>query len=202
MDDPSYPWPYRTPGIPDTAFERIPGIPLSPREVRVLILSQLRLATDNILWDIGAGTGTITVEAGLLCSEGKVLAVERDEDVVELIQRNCRKFGVSNVQVIQGTAPACFDQLPSSPDRICLEGGQPLQTILERSWQVLRPSGRLVATATSLESLYALSAAFASVRARHVEVIQSVVNRLEHRGRGQSFVALDPVFVLSGEKLD
>lgn len=198
----SYPWPYRTPGIPDGAFDQIPGIPLSPREVRVLILSQLRLGPQDCLWDIGAGTGTIAVEAGLLCPEGQVLAVERDEEVVGLIHRNCAKFGVTTVRTVQGTAPDCLEHLHTPPDRICLEGGFPLQPILERSWEFLRSGGRLVATATSLDQLYTLSAALASVRARQVEVIQSAVNRMESRGKHQKFVALDPIFVLSGEKLD
>ncbi|MDY7012244.1 MAG: precorrin-6B methylase, partial [Cyanobacteriota bacterium] len=55
-------WNYATPGIPDTLFERLPGIPLSKREVRVLLLSSLRMERDSVLWDIGAGTGTIPVE--------------------------------------------------------------------------------------------------------------------------------------------
>ena len=200
--DSTYPWPFRTPGIPDSAFERIPGIPLSPREVRVLILSQLRLGPQDCLWDIGAGTGTIAVEAGLLCPEGQVLAVERDEEVVELIHRNCNKFGVTTVQTIQGTAPDCLEHLEIPPDRICVEGGFPLQPILEQSWTYLCSGGRLVATATSLDQLYALSAALANVRARQVEVIQSAVNRVESRGKQQKFISLDPIFVLSGEKLD
>lgn len=198
----SYAWPFRTPGIPDSAFERIPGIPLSPREVRVLILSQLRLGPKDCLWDIGAGTGTIPVEAGLLCPEGRVLAVERDEEVVELIHRNCTKFGVTTVQTVQGTAPECLGRLDSPPDRICVEGGFPLQPILEASWTYLQTGGRLVATATSLDQLYDLSAALATVRARQVEVIQSAVNRVESRGKQQKFISLDPIFVLSGEKLD
>lgn len=198
----TYAWPFRTPGIPDSAFERIPGIPLSPREVRVLILSQLRLRPEDCLWDIGAGTGTIAVEAGLLCPEGQVLAVERDEEVVELIHRNCTKFGVTTVQTVQGTAPECLEYLEIPPDRICLEGGFLLKPILEESWAYLQPGGRLVATATSLDQLYGLSAALALVRARQVEVIQSAVNRLESRGKHQQFVSLDPIFVLSGEKVD
>ncbi|MEN9519756.1 MAG: hypothetical protein RLZZ381_2344, partial [Cyanobacteriota bacterium] len=93
-------WPYKTPGIPDRLFERLPGIPLSKREVRVLILSSLRMKPDSVLWDIGAGTGTIPVEIGLLCPEGKIVAIERDEEVAKLIKRNCDRFGVNNVEVI------------------------------------------------------------------------------------------------------
>lgn len=195
-------WPYRTPGIPDAAFDRIPGIPLSPKEVRVLILSQLQLKADSCLWDIGAGTGTITVEAALLAPQGQVIAVERDEEVVDLIRRNCRKFGAAHVTAWQGTAPDCLGELDPRPDRICLEGGSSLQALVAESWQYLQPGGRLVGITASLEGLYALSTGMADVRARRVEVIQSAVNRLEQRGRGQVFVALDPVFVISGEKLD
>lgn len=195
-----FPWPYRTPGIPDSAFERIPGIPMSPREVRVLVLSQLRLGENHCLWDIGAGTGTIAIEAAVLCPKAQVIAVERDAEVVSLIEGNCEKFGLSNIQVIQGIAPDCLQQLSPPPDRICIEGGHPLQEILESCWQYLSPEGRIVATTHSLDGLYGLSAGLAAVRAHHVEVIQSAVNRLEHRGRAQMLVALDPTFVLSGEK--
>lgn len=193
-------WPYRTPGIPDSAFERIPGIPMSPREVRVLVLSQLRLGEDHCLWDIGAGTGTIAIEAAILCPRARVIAIERDAEVVSLIESNCEKFGLNNVQVIQGTAPDCLHQLSPPPDRICIEGGHPLREILEASWNHLKPNGRIVATTNSLEGLYGLSAGLAAVRAHHVEVIQSAVNRLEHRGRSQLLLPLDPTFVLSGEK--
>ncbi|MFS8906770.1 precorrin-6Y C5,15-methyltransferase subunit CbiT [Synechococcus sp. O70.2] len=195
-----FPWPYRTPGIPDSAFERIPGIPMSPREVRVLVLSQLRLGEDHCLWDIGAGTGTIAIEAAILCPRACVIAIERDAEVVSLIESNCQKFGLSNVQVIQGTAPECLHQLSPPPDRLCIEGGHPLRQILEAAWHYLKPNGRVVATTNSLEDLYGLSVGLAAVGAHQVEVIQAAVNRLESRGRTQLLLALDPTFVLSGEK--
>jgi precorrin-6B methylase 2 len=66
----------------------------------------------------------------------------------------------------------------------------------------LPPSGRVVATAANLESLYAISQSFSQLRARNIEVVQSAVNRLETRGFSQTFVAADPIFILSGEKLD
>lgn len=67
---PSQIWPYITSGIPDELFERLPGIPLTKRETRLLLIAQLRLQADSVLWDIGAGTGTIPVEVGLLCPQG------------------------------------------------------------------------------------------------------------------------------------
>ncbi|QKQ72344.1 precorrin-6Y C5,15-methyltransferase subunit CbiT [Nostoc sp. TCL240-02] len=199
---PSQLWPYITPGIPDELFEHLPGIPLSQREVRLLLIAQLRLTSDSVLWDIGAGTGTIPVEVGLLCPKGQIIAIERDEEVANLIKRNCDRFDVKNVEVIEGSAPECLHDLKVAPHRVCIEGGRPIQDILQAAWHYLPPSGRVVATAVNLESLYAISQSFSLLRARNIEVVQSAVNRLETRGFSQTFTAVDPIFILSGEKLD
>ncbi|MEH2037489.1 precorrin-6Y C5,15-methyltransferase subunit CbiT [Nostoc sp.] len=199
---PSQLWPYITPGIPDDLFEHLPGIPLSQREVRLLLISQLRLKSDSVLWDIGAGTGTIPVEVGLLCPGGQIIAIERDEEVANLIKRNCDRFDVKNVEVVEGSAPECLHNLKITPHRVCIEGGRPIQEILQAAWHYLPPSGRVVATAANLESLYAISQSFSLLRARNIEVVQSAVNRLETRGFSQTFTAVDPIFILSGEKLD
>lgn len=195
-------WSYVTPGIPDDLFENLPGIPMSQRESRLLLLSHLRLKHSSILWDIGAGTGTIPVEAGLLCPNGRIVAVERDEEVANLIRRNCDRFSVKNVEVVEGSAPDCLKDLPQPPDRVCIEGGRPIKAILQEAWQHLQLQGRMVVTATNLENLYQISESFAELQARNIEVVQSAVNRLETRGTNQIFAAGDPIFVLSGEKLE
>ncbi|KKJ01180.1 precorrin-6Y C5,15-methyltransferase subunit CbiT [Prochlorothrix hollandica] len=194
-------WPHTTPGIVDQLFERLPGIPMSKREVRVLMLSQLRLCCDSVLWDIGAGTGTIPVEVGLLCPQGQVIAVERDGEVVKLIHRNCDRFGVTNVSVIEGNAPDCLSSLTTTPTHVIVEGGRPIKTILQATWERLGNQGRILATTNTLEGLYTISESFAELQVRHVEVVQTSVNRLEKRGNHQTFAALDPTFILSGEKL-
>ena len=200
---PSQIWPYITPGIPDELFERLPGIPLSKREIRLLLIAHLRLLPDStILWDIGAGTGTIPVELGLLCPQGRIIAVERDEEVANLIRRNCDRFEVHNVEVIEASAPECLKDLPQPPHRVCIEGGRPIKAILKEVWRYLLPQGRVVATAANLESLYAISQGLAELQARNIEVVQSAVNRLETRGTQQTFAAVNPIFILSGEKLD
>lgn len=194
-------WAYSSPGIPDRLFERLPGIPLTKREIRVLLISHLRLKPESVLWDIGAGTGTIAVEAGLLCPQGQIVAIERDEDVADLIRRNCDRFGVQNVEVIKGSAPDCLKEL-AAPDCVCIGGGRPIKAILQAVYDRLQPQGRIVATAANLESLYAISEGLSSLQMRNIEVIQSAVNRLEMRGTHQVFAALDPIFVLSGEKME
>ncbi len=194
-------WKYVTPGIPDQMFETLPGIPLTKKEVRLLLISALRMEANSVLWDIGAGTGTIPVEIGLLCPNSNIIAVERDEEVLRLIKQNCDNFGVKNVTILEGNAPECLAEILLKPNRICLEGGKAIKGILEIIWQYLQPEGRVVVTANNLESLYKISESFAQLQARNIEVVQSGVNRLETIGIQQTFVAMDPIFILSGEKL-
>ena len=194
-------WQYKTPGIPDELFERLPGIPLSKKEVRLLILSALRLTENSVVWDIGAGTGTITIEIALLCPQAKVTAIERDNEVASLIRRNCQLFQVENVEVFEGIAPDCLTEIKQPPDRICVEGGKLVKDILIKVWDYLPIEGRVVATANNLESLYQISEALAQLQARNVEVVQSSINRLETRGINQVFAAIAPIFILSGEKI-
>ncbi len=193
-------WPYATPGIPDHLFEQLPGIPMSQREVRLVLLSALQLSPQAVLWDIGAGTGTITVEAALLCPHGSIVAVERDEEVAALINNNCQRFGVTNVKVVVGNAPECFDGLPHIPNSILIEGGRDLKPLLAHAWEKLALHGRLVATAGNFQSLYAISESFADLHVRNIEVVQTGGSRLETRGSHQVLKPVVPTFILSGEK--
>jgi cobalt-precorrin-6B (C15)-methyltransferase len=195
-------WKYVSPGIPDQLFERLPGIPMSQREIRLLLISALRLEADSVVWDIGAGTGTIPVEIGLICPQGQIIAVERDEEVASLIRLNCDRFEVKNVQVVVGNAPECLKQIATLPQRVCIEGGSAIKSILDQVWEYLPLTGRIVVTAASLEALAEVSASFTQLQARNVEVVQSAVNRLETRGNSRRLVAVDPLFILSAEKLD
>jgi cobalt-precorrin-6B (C15)-methyltransferase len=195
-------WKYVSPGIPDELFERLPGIPMSQREIRLLLISALRLESNSVVWDIGAGTGTIPVEIGLLCPQGQIIAIERDEEVANLIQLNCDRFEVSNVQIVTGSAPECLSQIKILPHRVCIEGGRSLKPILQQVWEYLPLSGRIVVTAASLEALYEVSESFTQLHARNVDVVQAAVNRLETRGNTRRLAAVDPMFILSAEKLD
>lgn len=195
-------WKYVSPGIPDELFERLPGIPMSQREIRLLLISALRLEPNSVVWDIGAGTGTIPVEIGLLCPQGQIIAIERDEEVANLIQLNCDRFGVSNVQIVTGSAPECLKQISTLPQRACIEGSKGIKPILQQVWEYLPSTGRIVVTAASLDALYEVSESFTQLHARNVEVVQAAVNRLETRGNSRRLTAVDPLFILSAEKLD
>ena len=193
-------WPYATPGIPDRLFEQLPGIPMSQREVRLVLLSALRLGPKAVLWDIGAGTGTIAIEAALLCPQGSIVAVERDGDVAALIKSNCQRFGVTNVDVVVGNAPDCFDSLSHVPDSILVGGGRDLKPLLTGAWQKLALHGQLVVTARNVQSLYAISERFAELQVRNIEVVQTGGRRLETLGSNQVLKPITPTFILSGEK--
>ena len=194
-------WPYATPGIPDGLFQQLPGIPLTKRDVRLLVIGTLRLKPDDQLWDIGAGTGTISIEAALLCPQGHITAVERDTEVAGLIKTNCDRFSVNNVNVISGSAPECLNHIPGQPDCILIEGA-PLQATLETAWKKLTTGGRIVVTANNLATLYTASETFAQLHMRNIEVTQPLVNRLETRGNRQVFKSVDPIFIISGDKLE
>ena len=194
-------WPYATPGIPDKLFRQLPGIPLTKREVRLLVMGYLKLRPDAHLWDIGAGTGTVAIEAALLCPNGRVTAVERDEEVARLIQTNCDRFEVTNIEVISGSAPECLSAIQGQPDCILIEGA-PLQTTLQTAWENLKTNGRIVVTANNLEALYTASETLSNLRMRNIEVAQPTINRLEARGNRQIFAAVDPIFIISGDKLE
>lgn len=194
-------WPYVTPGIPDKLFQQLPGIPLTKREVRLLVIGVLRLKPNAHLWDIGAGTGTISVEAALLCPNGTITAVERDEEVANLIKTNCDRFSVTNVNVISGNAPECLNHIKGTPSCILIEGA-PLQDTLETAWNKLIQGGRIVVTANNLETLYTASETFSKLHLRNIEVAQPAVNRLETRGNRQVFKSVDPIFIISGDKLE
>jgi len=125
-------WPYKTPGISDELFESLPGIPFTKREIRLLLIAALKMKSDSVLWDIGAGTGTIPIEIGLLCPNSTIIALERDEEVATVINSNCENFGVTNVQIVTGNAPESLQNLSPLPDRICIEGGQQIKKLFRK----------------------------------------------------------------------
>ena len=98
-------WNYKTPGIPDEHFERAEKVPITKEVVRTIQISKARLKPGQIVYDIGCGSGSISVEAGIqIESSGKVLAIDYDKNAVELTKNNLKKFNLSNVSVIFGNA--------------------------------------------------------------------------------------------------
>ncbi|WP_214324652.1 precorrin-6y C5,15-methyltransferase (decarboxylating) subunit CbiE [Nonomuraea sediminis] len=141
--------PARVPGLPDDAFEH--DGQLTKREVRAVSLSRLAPLPGELLWDVGAGAGSIAIEWMRSHPACAAVAVESHPDRAAAIRRNAETLGVPGLQVVEGRAPAALDGLPT-PDAVFVGGGLTAGGLLEHCWSALRPGGRLVANAVTLES--------------------------------------------------
>lgn len=144
------------PGAPDRLFARPAGTVATRREVRSVILSKLGglLRRGDTIWDIGAGIGTVGIEAAVLHREIEVLAVERNPRRAEVLRENRKRFGAFNVRVVEGIAPQALASEPRRPRAIFIGGsGKQLPGILKLAAGKLAPGGRLLATFVTLENL-------------------------------------------------
>ena len=187
-----------TPGLPDELFLRAqePGhvVPMTKSEVRAVCLSKLALPENAICWDVGAGTGSVSVEMALQAPKGRVYAIERNETALALIAANRASFGLENLEVICGTAPEACAGLPA-PTHVFLGGTAGnlhaiLQTALEKNPQV-----RIVAAAVTLESAAALTACMAEFS--KAECVQVQVSRAKPAGPYHLMQAQNPVFLFT-----
>lgn len=190
-------WPFVTPGIPDHWFGE--STLLTKEEIRAVVLAKLRLRRDSTLWDVGAGIGSVAVEAALLAPGGEVWAVEKDPERCRLIEANARAFGLANLRVVLGTAPDALADLPR-PDRVFVGGaGGLVGAVLEAVWRALVPGGRLVQVAVTLETLAAavtwLTERGCLTEAVHVGVARAVPGRPLTMWR-----SLNPVYVFVADR--
>jgi precorrin-6Y C5,15-methyltransferase (decarboxylating) len=142
-------------GIPDQAFLSFPDRPglMTKRPVRIQIMGELALQPQQVIWDVGAGTGSVSIEVARLVPEGQVWAIERSTMGSELIRQNVARFATSNVMVVQGNAPQALAGIPA-PHRVFIGGSQgQLPAILDHCAQHLLPQGRILVALATLESL-------------------------------------------------
>lgn len=125
---------------------------MTKSEVRAVSVAKLELSPDSIVYDVGAGTGSVTVEAALAASSGKVYAIEKNGEACELIRKNCARFGLKNVEILEGRAPELFASLPA-PDAVFIGGtGGGMEAVLD-AVAAFGPKVRVVLTVVTLESL-------------------------------------------------
>ena len=172
---------------------------LTPGEVRALALSELGLGPASIAWDVGAGSGSVGLEAARLARDGKVFAIEMDPDDHTLIQENACRFGVVNLQAVLGRAPDAWADLPD-PYAIYVGGsGRDVAMLVENAWERLKAGGRLVTACNSIENL---AAVHALLRARSGDAAYWMVNiarGIEQLDRIR-FEAINPVFLIAATK--
>lgn len=187
-----------TPGLPDEAFLRNlePGklVPMTKSEVRSICLSKLRLTPNAVCWDVGAGTGSVSIEMARLCADGFVYAIEKNEQAQALLEKNRESFSASNMQIIPGLAPEACRDLPA-PTHAFLGGTSGsvrdiLALLLEKN-----PRVRIVATAVTLESVSALSACMEDFEA--AECVSVQVSKAAALGQYHLMQAQNPVYIFT-----
>jgi precorrin-6Y C5,15-methyltransferase (decarboxylating) len=185
-------------GNPDDVFaqSRPKSGLITQAEVRAIALAQLDVQPGSIVWDVGAGSGAVAIEAAHLAQPGMVYAIEQDAADYHLILANAEMFGVQTLTAVHGIAPAVFSDLPA-PDAIFIGGtGHEIARLLESAYQALRPGGRLVANVASLESLTATYSVLKSL-AGSVQVTLINVARGVEQLETLRFEAVNPTFLLS-----
>jgi precorrin-6Y C5,15-methyltransferase (decarboxylating) len=192
---------FRRFGNPDDVFaqSRPKSGLVTQSEVRAIALAQLDLQPGSVVWDVGAGSGSVAIEAAQLASPGMVFAIEQDAADYHLTLANAETFGVKNLKPVHGTAPAVFADLPA-PDAVFIGGtGREVARLLEAAYAALRPAGRLVVNIATLEMLTATYTALKSLAGR-VEVLLVNVARGTEQLETIRFEAVNPTFLLSVAK--
>ena len=187
-------------GLPDEAFLRGGGedgvVPMTKSEVRAVSLSKLRLTEDAVCWDVGAGTGSVSVEMALLARRGRVYAIEKRADAVALLHQNKEKFRLGNLEVVEGSAPAACEDLPA-PTHVFIGGSSGgIKDILALA-RAKNPEVRIVATAIALESVAELTACMKDKTLAEAEVVCLQVARGKKAGPYHLMLGQNPVYIFT-----
>lgn len=182
-----------THGLPDAAFDR-DAVPMTKEEVRSISLSKLRLTRDAVVYDIGAGSGSVSVECALQVPGGVVYAVEKKEKAISLIFQNREKFQISNLELVQGEAPEALQALPT-PTHAFIGGSsgnlrEIVALLLEKN-----PGVRIVANAITLETVAELAALLPEFS--EVDIAEVAVSKSRSLGRYHLMTAQNPVYIVT-----
>lgn len=173
-------------------------VPITKEEVRAISLNKLNLKDAKTFIDVGAGTGSISIEAALTYEDLKVIAIERNDVAIDLINQNVEKFNLSNVQVMKAYAPIDLD---IKADGIFLGGtGNNLEEIIKWSKDLLVPGGRLVANFILIDNFYDTLDLLKKYNFVNLDVSQLSINKLEKLGIRDYFKPHNPIFIISCEK--
>jgi len=195
-------WNYKTPGIPDEYFERTENVPITKEEVRTIQISKARLKPGQTVYDIGCGSGSISIEAAFQVeSSGKVLAVDYDENAIELTKKNIEKFSLSNISVIFGNAKEKILEFEEA-DAIFIGGtGGDTKEIVEISQNKLKSGGRIVIGTILIETLYSVLQILDKLQFESVDITQITIAKSRKTSTGTMMLARNPVTIISATKI-
>lgn len=195
-------WNYKTPGIPDELFERTEKVPITKEEVRTIQLSKARLSPGQMVFDIGCGSGSISIEAAIQIENlGKVTAIDYDANAIELTKKNIKKFGISNISVIFGNAKEKILELGLA-DVIFIGGtGDDTKKIVELCQDKLKPGGRIVIGIILIETLYTVLDLLDKLPFESVDITQVTISKSRKTTKGTMMLARNPVTIISATKI-
>lgn len=173
---------------------------ITKREVRILSLAHLGIEVDSVVWDIGAGSGAVAIEAGMLAVRGMVFAIECDLEGVAMCEENIRNFAADNVAVIHKTAPDGLEQLPA-PDAVFVGGSKgQMRDIIELAWRRLKPKGRLVVNAITLENVHEAYQAYQALGVTPELTVVNISRGVPLAGKYLRYEALNPIHIFAAGK--
>lgn len=194
-------WNYKTPGIPDEFFERTENVPITKEEVRVVQISKARLCPGYTVYDIGCGSGSISIEAAIQVESGKVIAIDYDPNAIELTKRNVEKFGLTNISVILGNAKEKISELEQA-DAIFIGGtGGDTEDIVKICQDKLKSGGRIVIGVILIETLYSVLQIIEKLKFNSVDLTQITISKSRKTSTGTMMLARNPVTVISATKV-
>lgn len=184
-----------TAGIPDESFIR-GNVPMTKEEVRAVTLSKLKLTRNAVVYDIGAGTGSVALECAMQAYEGQVFAIEKNPEGCELIEKNKKNLGVTNLRVVQGTAPGDMADLPA-PTHAFIGGSSGNMEQIISSLFEKNPKMRIVINTITLESLAETVKILKNNIVRDVDIVQMNVSKGKKAGGYNLMMGQNPVYVIS-----
>ncbi len=178
--------------------KRMPKLGLiTKREIRLLSLAALQIQRDSVVWDIGAGSGAVGIEASFLAAEGRVYGIECDPEGQDICEENAKAHGADNFRLIRGLAPAACEDL-EAPDAVFVGGSKgQLDDIIALAYERLKPGGRLVVNAITLENVSRTIQAFDSMKVPYDMQLVNISRSVPLAGRYHRYEALNPIHIFS-----
>lgn len=182
-------------GLDDSSFIRT-KVPMTKRDVRTLVISRLGLKDDSVVYDVGCGTGSITVEAARICRSGFVYSMDCNSNAVELTRQNCEKFFIKNVSIINGIAPECLDTL-ARPTHVFIGGSSGNIASIIKAVIAKNNRVKIVMTAVTIETACQIHTALAELPVTNVDISQVCISNAETVGSYHLMKAQNPVLIIS-----